>query len=234
MLIFKSVDDQYRNFIVQNTVPKTMTIHDIRDATLQILMDHVKLDDWHKCTNESLKPYIHVKDELSVSPEGILLRGTRIVIPETLQQQTIKLAHDGHQGLTKCKMLLREKVWFPSMDKKAEEIISQCIYCAANTPQNIYEPLQMSELPKSKWLNLSADFYGPLPTGEMLLVVMDECSRYPVVEIVHSTSANSTIAALDRVLSMFSIPEVLKTDNGPPFNSEQFANYAAYMGFKIR
>jgi len=120
------------------------------------------------------------------------------------------------------------------MDRKAEAVISQCIYCAANTPQNKREPLNMSALPQSKWSNLAADFYGPLPTGEMLLVVMDEYSRFPAVEIVHSTSANTTITALDRILSMFSIPDVVKTDNGPPFNSEQFAKYAAYMGFKHR
>ena len=77
-------------------------------------------------------------------------------------------------------------------------------------------------------------FYGPLPTGEMILLVMDEYSRFTVLEIVHSTSANATIAAIDRILSAFSIPAVLKTDNGPPFNSEQFAKYAEFMGFKHR
>jgi len=162
------------------------------------------------------------------------LRGTRIVIPETLQQQTIQLAHEGHQGITKCKALLREKVWFAAIDKKVEEVVSQCIYCAANTPQNHREPLQMSELPEAKWTNLAADFYGPLPTGEMLLVIQDEYSRFPVIEVVHSTSANTTIAAMDRILSMFSTPKVIKTDNGPPFNSTQFAQFAEYMGFKHR
>ena len=232
-------DDVHVDFVVNNAVPKTMTLEEIREATnadhtLQQEIQHIELNDWYKSTESSIKPYFQVKDEMTVLPEGILLRGTRIIIPDSLQQRTIQLAHDGHQGATKCQSLLCEKVWFPAIDRKAETIISQCIYCAANTPQNNREPLKMSELPKSKWTNLAADFYAPLPTGEMLLVVMDEYSRFPAIEIVHSTSANTTIAALDRILSFYSIPDVVKTDNGPPYNSEQFTKYAEYMDFRHR
>ena len=77
----------------------------------------------------------------------------------------------------------------------------------------------MSDLPEAPWLDISADFYGPLPTGEYLLVIIDEYSRYPVVEIIRSTSANTVIPVFDKVFSMFGIPRVVKTDNGPPFNS---------------
>ena len=232
-------DDVYVNFVANNAVPKSMTLDEIREATnadrtLQQVIKHVELNDWHTSTNNSIQPYKCVKDELTISLDGIVLRGTRIVMPESLQQRTIQLAHEGHQGITKCKALLREKVWFPSMDRKAESAITQCVYCAANTPQYAREPLKMSELPKSKWTDLSADFYGPLPTGELLLVIIDDYSRFPTVEIVHSTSANTTIAAFDRVLSQYSIPDVVKTDNGPPFNSVQFAKYAEHMGFKHR
>ena len=36
-------------------------------------------------------------------------------------------------------------------------------------------------------------YSGPFPTGEYLLVVIDAYSRFPEVEIVHSTSARGTI-----------------------------------------
>ena len=47
------------------------------------------------------------------------------------------------------------------------------------------------------WQKVHLDFYGPLPSGEHLLVCIDLCidlySRYPNVEIVRSTKAASVM-----------------------------------------
>ena len=66
--------------------------------------------------------------------------------------------------------------------------------------------------------------------GLYILVIQDEYSRYPVVETVRSTSTKSAIAVLDKVFSEFGIPWQIKTDNGPPFNSDDFAAYMKLMG----
>ena len=63
------------------------------------------------------------------------------------------------------------------------------------------------------------------------MVMIDEYSRYPVVEIVKSVSANSNIPVIDKVLSVFGVPVVIKADNGSPFNSHQFNKYSKHMGF---
>ena len=131
-------------------------------------------------------------------------------------------------------MLLMEKVWFPNIDKRCHHIISSCIPCAATTSVSNKEPLKMPSLPKKPFQQISCDFCGPLPTGEMLIVVIDDYSRYPVVEVVNSTSANSVITIFDRVLSLFPTPEIVRTDNGPPFNSTVFRQYSDYLGFKHR
>ena len=55
--------------------------------------------------------------------------------------------------------------------------------------------------------------------------------RYLVVEIVKSVSTNSIILVIDKVLSVFVRPVVIKTDNGSPFNSRQFNKYSKHMGF---
>ena len=39
---------------------------------------------------------------------------------------------------------------------------------------------------------------------------------------------------MDKIFSMLGIPRTVKTDNGPPFNGEQFSKFAAYMGFHHR
>ncbi|CAB3997487.1 hypothetical protein BOX15_Mlig023251g7, partial, partial [Paramuricea clavata] len=41
--------------------------------------------------------------------DGVLLRNNRIVIPRSLQQRVLELAHQGHQGIAKTKARLRTK-----------------------------------------------------------------------------------------------------------------------------
>ena len=114
-----------------------------------------------------------------------------------------------------------------------ENTVKACFACQVThvEPKHM-EPLKMSPMPETPRKNLSMDFGGPLSTGEYLLVIIDEYSRYPVVEIVHSVSANTVIPIIDKVFSAFGRPDVIKTDNGSPFNSTAFEKYADNSGFK--
>ena len=140
--------------------------------------------------------------------------------------------HEGHQGLVKTKKLLREKVWFPGIDEEVKRIIDSCIPCQANGPENRPDPLQMSPLPPEPWHTVHMDFCGPFPTGEYLFVAIDAYSRYPEVEIVHSTSAKATIPKMDRIFSTHGIPRVVRSDNGPPFSSEEIKQFMLENGIE--
>ncbi len=223
--------------------PNALTTQELESATehdhtLQAVSEIVRSSSWHhvdvykgqdQVDYPALLAFRSVKDELTIS-DRLLFRDHRIVIPKALQSRAIKLGHEGHQGISKTKSLMRTKVWFPDMDKKIEDAIKSCIPCQANSNVCAREPLRMSPLPRGPWLNLSLDFCGPLPSGDYLLVLIDEYSRYPVVKIVRSTSAEATIAALDDVFAVFSYPEVIKTDNGPPFQSRAWMDFMAEIG----
>ena len=90
----------------------------------------------------------------------------------------------------------------------------------------------MSNLPSGPWREVSIDFCGPYPTGEYLLVIIDDFSRFPIVELIRSTAASSTIPHLDKIFGIFGIPETVRTDNGPPFNGHEFTEFAINLGFK--
>ena len=152
------------------------------------------------------------------------------MIPTAPQQRATSLAHEGHQGIVKTKKLLREKVWFPGIDQKVAQMIEGCIACQANGRENCPQPLQMSTLPPAPWHTVHVDFCGPFPTGEYLFVVIDAYSRFPEVEVVHSTAAKTTLPKLDRIFATHGIPSVLKSDNGPPFFGEDFKAYMKENG----
>ena len=241
----QKVAEEYINYLATTSTPKALKTQDIEaatqaDATLQGIAEAIAKGNWHLVVKRpgvnpnEFRLLERVKDELAVGASGnLILRGTRIVIPKSLQEHVVNLAHEGHQGLVKTKSLLREKVWFPNIDKLTESKVKSCSACLITTPECKREPLQMSPLPAAPWKELSVDFAN-LPNQEYLLLITDDYSRYPVVEIVKSTSAATVIPKLDKVFSEFGVPDVVRSDNGPPFNSKEFASFADDLGFKHR
>ncbi len=120
------------------------------------------------------------------------------------------------------------------MDALVDSVVSSCSDCATVSKDERIRPLHMSELPDRKWQCLSVDFGGPYPSGHYCFVIIDEYSRFTVVEIVKSTSAKNVIPVLDKVFSMFGIPEVMKSDNGPPFQSHEMRAFMEKYGIKHR
>jgi hypothetical protein len=219
--------EEHINLIMNHAVPKNVSLNDIQQATkedqiLQLCITAINSNNWHTAKQQApehakqeVDSLFHVRHELSVVSTGdTILRDHRIVIPRVLRQQVIDIAHEGHQGIVKTKQLLRTKVWFPSIDAMVENTVSQCMPCQTTTVDKSREPLQMSKLPDGPWLEVSVDF-ADLPTGEHLLVVYDDYSRYPEVEIVTSTSARAVIPKLDKIFSAFGVSMVVRTDNGP-------------------
>ena len=47
-------------------------------------------------------------------------------MPEKLWNQTIQLAHKDHHGTAGAKSRLREKVWWPDLDKQLEKLVRGC------------------------------------------------------------------------------------------------------------
>ena len=225
-----------------------MTLQEIQQATtedamMQCLMHLTRTQEWHNLDKlpeqfkdaniTELKLFKQVKDDLTINDQSnIILRGSRIVIPEALRDRAISIAHEGHQGLVKTKQLLREKIWFPRIDDSVKQKLDKCIACQANSSGNHPDPLQMSPLPPEPWHTVHMDFCGPFPTGEYLFVIINAYSWFPEVDIVHSTSASAIIPRMDRVFCTHGNPHIVRSDNGPPFTSDKIKKYMEENGIK--
>ena len=61
---------------------------------------------------------------------------------------------------------------------------------------------------------------------------MDILSRYPDVAFVRSTSFEANKEPLLKYFSYFQTPLILRSDNGAPWNSEKFKEFARQQNFK--
>ena len=229
--------EAYIAYISQHAVPKAMSINEVKCATqtcpiLQQVMIAIQSGRWWG--SPDLSPYVRFRDEFSII-DGVILRDHRLVIPSSLQHRVVDIAHQSHQGIVKTKQLIREKVWFPGIDKLVEQVVKSCIPCQVSLPgPNKREPVSTTTLPSEPWSEIAVDFAGPFPSGHYMLVVVDEHSRFPEVEIIHSTSAKAVIPRLNAIFSRQGYPKIVKSDNGPPFQGQEFAEFATVCGFRHR
>ena len=166
--------------------------------------------------------------ELSVY-DNIILRGERIVPPDApeyiggtnVRTKLLDIAHEGHPGENAMKRFMRSRLWYPGMDKEISEVTQGCLACQASTVTKHRDPLTPTTAPSELWRDLSADHWGPTADGCFLLVVIDNLSRYPEVEVVRGTGGEENIEAFDNIFTRHGYCKTLKTDNGPPFNGKE-------------
>lgn len=94
-----------------------------------------------------------------------------------------------------------------------EAFIKSCVPCQAVTKSSQRDPIISSPLPDYPFQSIDVDFTGPLPNRKYVFIAVDEYSRYPVIEIVNSTSFSQLKPVLENLFATFGFPESLKFDH---------------------
>jgi len=211
---------------VKSSVPEAVTWQELLEGSHSQRILHSAREE-----KRALGPqYDSISTELAVVG-GLVVRGPRIVVPRTLRNKVVKLAHEGHQIITKTKEYLRTRVWFPGLDKMVEVHIQRCHPCQVVSVSPERELLHVTPMPSEPWKDVAVDFWGPIHTREYLLVTVCKQSRWAEVEFVTTTSAMAVIPKMDTTFASLGIPVSVSSDNGPPFNSQDFSDFSKYLGF---
>ncbi|RUS87372.1 hypothetical protein EGW08_004826 [Elysia chlorotica] len=178
---------------------------------------------WPTNSSDELRPFLHRKQELSVH-QDCLLWGTRVIVPQKLQQQVLHQLHDGHLGIVKMKNMARGYFWWPGLDKDIEVMAKQCSGCMLAQPDPQQSPLHPWTFPDKPWHRIHIDYAGPFQ-NRMFLVVIDAHSKW--AEVIPSTTSTSsaTIDILYTIFARFGLPKQLVSDNAPQFSSDEFQNF---------
>ena len=223
-------EDEHLFMVATHAVPCALQARDLEEASaadpeLADIRQRLKVDNW----SDAPKAFKTVRHELTFIGQ-LIMRGSRIVVPSSLRSRVLQLAHEGHQGMVKMKTRLREKVWWPGIDKDVEATCRTCFGCQVVGPPAPRPPVKHTSLPSAPWSELAVDILGPLPSGESILVLVDYYSRFFELDILHATTSRVVIRCLDNHFARHGVPDGLRSDNGPQFISAEFSEFLHELG----
>ena len=91
------------------------------------------------------------------------------------------------------------------------------------------EPLQPHDIPEGPWRKLGMDYFHF--NGNTYVLICDYFSKFPFM----FKAKTSFWSLRDHLIDLFSIegyPDEIVSDNGPPFNSKEFAKFLSGLGIK--
>ena len=141
----------------------------------------------HRKLPQELHTFWNYKEDLSME-DGLITKGTRLLIPSTLRKRILEQIHEGHQGIEKCMLRARESVFSLGISNDIHEIVEKCGICQASS--KLAKPVgNVSEVPSCAWHTLGTDlFYWNRIDS---LVVGDYFSKYLIIRELPNVFQNT-------------------------------------------
>jgi len=194
------------------------------DQNLQVLVKTIA-EGWpdhrHECNTAMLK-FWNYRDELTYM-DGVILKGDRIIIPETLQNDILNQLHASHLGMVKTKERARMVMFWPNITKDIENMIGSCSTCCTMAQNQAKESMMTSEIPTHPYEHVGTDIFEFM--GVQYLVTADYYSRFIEVDKLTTSTSQQVITKLKAHFARHGIPKTLTSDNGTQFSSKEFRDF---------
>ena len=167
----------------------------------------------------SLHPYWNFRDELTIEG-GILMKNSKVLIPETLKQKYLKQIHQGHQGIEACRSRAREFVFWININNDLKELVEKCDLCQSQQNSTAIIQKYVSDVPPHPWHTLGSDLFYFQRID--FLVIVDYFSKYLIIRKIQNSTSSAVIKELGMIFSEFGKPQIFRSDNGPCYLSQEF------------
>ena len=166
-----------------------------------------------------LREYWAIRDDISVE-NGVLMAGSRIIIPKSMQKEILEKIHQGHLGMEKCKLRAKSAVYWVGMYKDIEKMVSTCHICQKYRNSQQKEEMIPSDIPSRPWQTVGADLFTE--NQQWYLIVVCYYSKFPFVRKVKDLKATTITSIARGLFAEQGIPEQIICDNGTQFTSQKF------------
>ena len=119
-------------------------------------------------------------------------------------------------------------MYWTGIDADIEDYTKQCQECIKES-QVAKEPLQPPDIPEGPWRKLGMDYFNF--NGNSYVLICDYFSKFPFLY----RAKTSFWSLRDHLIDLFAIegyPDEIVSDNGPPFQSKEFAKFLSGLGIR--
>ena len=219
------------NQITSQLKARNDSLHRIRLATQAddnlAILKHIIQQGWPKTVKEvpqEIQKYWTFHEELMIE-DGLILKGTQIMIPDKMREDILKQIHEGHLGFNKCQLRAKETVYWPGLNDQLENLILNCQLCLKySRSKNKSTPHTAlgHEVPAVPWRKVATDIFHY--ESQPYLLIVDYTNRFPIVKRLKSMSAQNITEHFKSIFSEYGWPDRLVSNNGPCYAAEMFTN----------
>ena len=189
------------------------------------LLKHMIMSGWPSTIKEILQalyPYWTFCEELSIE-DGLILKGTRIVIPNKKCKTILNQIHDSHLGLKKCKLRAMQSIYLPGINDQLKQFVLNCQLCLKYSRSKKKQDTNLAlgqEIPLFPWTKLATDLFHF--EGNSYLLLVDYTSHFPIVCKLKSMTTQHISDHIKQIFAEYGWPDTIVSDNGPCYTREIF------------
>ena len=222
--------------ITQTAPASPERLHELHEATerdpLLRLQAKTVHEGWPKTIKDcpcSIQLYWYFRDQITCE-DGIIYKGTRLIIPKSERASTLKVLHMGHYAMDNMSLRARETVYWPGISEDIRSTYHHCHICAKFARTQQKETQQSIETPQTAWEQLALDIFSLRNT--QYLLVIDYFSQFPVVKQLQCLHSLSVIKHLKDIFTEIGIPRCIVSDGGTQFTSQEFKDFTKAWGIQ--
>ena len=204
----------------------------MQDPTMNLLK-HTIYNGWppyRKQCPQELWEFWSFRCDLTLE-DGLVLKGSRIVVPTSMRNQVLQAIHLGHQGENKCILRARESVFWPGISADIRQMVKDCDPCNKHKSAQPRLPILQPDLPTRPWEKLGADIFEF--NKEKYLMVVDYYSRFPVIRLLNNMTSHTVCNHFTSILAEYGLPATIVADFGSQFISERFKTKCEQSGIAL-
>ena len=108
--------------------------------------------------DSDIQTFWNFRDELSTY-SGVVYKGERIMIPESLRRTVLGMVHAGHFGIQSCIRRAKQFLFWPGMSQDIQRFVDECGACQRFSHSNVKEPMIVKRIPEYSFQIVASDVF---------------------------------------------------------------------------
>ncbi|KAL1446090.1 hypothetical protein WDU94_005684 [Cyamophila willieti] len=179
--------------------------------------------------DKELLPFWNFRDEINII-DDVLFKVNAVIVPKTMQKEAIQKAHEGHLGAQYCINRIKDKIYWPNIFSQVKDLCNHCFTCNVHRDNNSREEIIFHDVYEIPWYKVGIDMFEF--NGKHYVLVVDYYSKFIETALCSNTTSSMVISHVKSIFARHGIPQIVVSDNGPQFSSQDFKQFARKYEFQ--